>query len=287
MMNELELHNVTKKFNGKKYALNDFSLKMTNGVNGLLGPNGAGKSTLLKIIATISKPSGGGIRLNGKNIIKHPNYMRSQLGYLPQDFGIYPHLNAYEFLEYIAAMKGISSQGLKKRIEYLLEYMNLIQVAKNQLITYSGGMKQRIGLIQAILNDPQILILDEPAVGLDPIERLRFRELISGLAKDRLILLSSHIITDIQDMADKIIFINNGHLNCNSHPVDLMQTLKNKVYSIEIEQYNIGNFKSNYRVISSKHTTKGTVIRYISENPVQGSILQEPNLEDVYVNFTK
>lgn len=287
MMNELELHNVTKKFNGKKYALNDFSLKITNGVNGLLGPNGAGKSTLLKIIATISKPSGGGIRLNGKNIIKHPNYMRSQLGYLPQDFGIYPHLNAYEFLEYIAAMKGISSQGLKKRIEYLLEYMNLIQVAKNQLITYSGGMKQRIGLIQAILNDPQILILDEPAVGLDPIERLRFRELISGLAKDRLILLSSHIITDIQDMADKIIFINNGHLNCNSHPVDLMQTLKNKVYSIEIEQYNIGNFKSNYRVISSKHTTKGTVIRYISENPVQGSILQEPNLEDVYVNFTK
>lgn len=285
-MNELQLINIVKKYKGEKYALNDFSLTLTNGVNGLLGPNGAGKSTLLKIIATITNPTSGEIKLNDTNILKKPNFIRTKLGYLPQDFGIYPHLNAYEFLEYVAAMKGISSKGLKSKITYLLEYMNLIHDAKKPLFTFSGGMKQRIGLIQAILNDPEVLILDEPAVGLDPTERLRFRELVSELAKDRLIILSSHIMADIEDIADKIIFLKKGKVICNKEPQELLKSLENKIYSIIIENHNLKNFKSSHNIVSCRHTLKGTKIRYITDIPIAGSIAQEPNLEDVYINFT-
>lgn len=255
-------------------------------MNGLLGPNGAGKSTLLKIIATIANPTSGIIKLNDTNVLKNPNFMRSKLGYLPQDFGIYPHLNAYEFLEYVAAMKGISSKGLNNKITYLLEYMNLIHDAKKPLITFSGGMKQRIGLIQAILNDPEVLILDEPAVGLDPTERLRFKELVSELAKDRLIILSSHIMADIEDMADNIIFMKKGKLICNKEPQELLKSLENNIYSVIIENFNLKNFKSSHNIVSCRHSSKGTKIRYITDLPIAGSIAQEPNLEDVYINFT-
>jgi ABC-2 type transport system ATP-binding protein len=194
----LSIQHLSKKYNKGKYGLKDYSLNIENGILGLLGPNGAGKSTLMKIIATISKPSSGTIMLDEHGIVKEPNYIRKILGYLPQDFGVYANLNAYEFLEYIAAMKGVGGPNLRKRIEMLLEGVNLIEAAKQPIGTYSGGMKQRIGIAQALLNDPKVLIFDELTVGLDPEERVRFRNLISDLAQDCIIILSSHIVSDIE-----------------------------------------------------------------------------------------
>jgi ABC-2 type transport system ATP-binding protein len=194
----LSIQHLSKKYNKEKFGLKDYSLNIENGILGLLGPNGAGKSTLMKIIATISKPNSGTIMLDGHDIVKEPNYIRKILGYLPQDFGVYANLNAYEFLEYIAAMKGVGGPNLRKRIEMLLEGVNLIEAAKQPIGTYSGGMKQRIGIAQALLNDPKVLIFDELTVGLDPEERVRFRNLISDLAQDCIIILSSHIVSDIE-----------------------------------------------------------------------------------------
>jgi len=165
---ELTIKNLTKRYSPKKIGLNDYSINITSGILGLLGPNGAGKSTMIKMISTISKPTEGNILLNGEDILKKPNYMRKMLGYLPQDFGVYPNLNAYEFLNYMAAMKGVGGKGLKEKIDFLLEGLNLTEAAKNQLGTYSGGMVQRVGIAQALLNDPKVLIFDEPTVGLDP-----------------------------------------------------------------------------------------------------------------------
>lgn len=164
----LAIENLSKKYNKEKFGLTDYSLRIGNGILGLLGPNGAGKSTLMKIIATISQPTTGTLTLDGHDIVKDPNYIRKILGYLPQDFGVYANLNAYEFLAYIAAMKGVGGPNLQKRIELLLEGVNLVEAAKLPIGTYSGGMKQRIGIAQALLNDPKILIFDEPTVGLDP-----------------------------------------------------------------------------------------------------------------------
>jgi ABC-2 type transport system ATP-binding protein len=208
----LSINNLSKKYNKVKFGLQDYSLTIENGILGLLGPNGAGKSTLMKIIATISQPSGGTLTLDGHDIVKDPNHIRKILGYLPQDFGVYANLNAYEFLTYIAAMKGVGGPTLARRIEMLLEGVNLIESAKAPIGTYSGGMKQRIGIAQALLNDPKILIFDEPTVGLDPEERVRFRNLISDLAHDCIIILSSHIVSDIETIADHVAIMKSGSL---------------------------------------------------------------------------
>lgn len=176
----LVIQNLTKQYNKQKTGLSDYSITIEKGILGLLGLNGAGKSTLMKIIATISKPTKGTLFLDGQDIVENPDYIRRILGYLPQDFGVYPNLNAYEFLEYIAALKGVGGAVLRQRIDMLLEGVNLTADAKRPIGSYSGGMKQRIGIAQALLNDPKILIFDEPTVGLDPEERVRFRQLISG-----------------------------------------------------------------------------------------------------------
>ena len=207
---KLEILNISKQYSKEKYGLRDFSLTLENGILGLLGPNGAGKTTLMKIIATISKPTTGQVMLDGVDIAKEPNAMRAILGYLPQDFGVYPNLNAYEFLEYIAAMKGVGGDNLKARIEGLVESVNLTDVARKPIGTYSGGMKQRVGIAQVLLNDPKILIFDEPTVGLDPEERVRFRNLLSRLSYDRIIILSSHIVSDIETIADEVAIMKSG-----------------------------------------------------------------------------
>src|SRR6185503_3297678 len=209
---KISIQDISKRYNKDKYALKDFSLTIETGILGLLGPNGAGKSTLMKIIATISQPTSGTIELDGTNIQKDPDHIRKVLGYLPQDFGVYANLNAYEFLEYIAAMKGVGGSGLRKRVEALLEGVNLTESAKLPIGTYSGGMKQRIGIAQALLNDPKVLIFDEPTVGLDPEERMRFRNLISDLAQTSIIILSSHIVSDIETIADEVAIMQGGTL---------------------------------------------------------------------------
>jgi len=219
----LEINNLTKQYNKHKTGLEDYSITIEKGILGLLGPNGAGKSTLMKIIATISKPTSGTVFLNGKDIVKNPDYIRKMLGYLPQDFGVYPNLNAYEFLGYIAAMKGVGGKGLKQRIEMLLDGVNLTADAKKPIGTYSGGMKQRIGIAQALLNDPKVLIFDEPTVGLDPEERVRFRQLIASLAEDCIIILSSHIISDIETIADEVAIMDNGRLVTKGHQLEIIK----------------------------------------------------------------
>ena len=209
----LSIQHVTKYYRGVNVpALSDFTAELGSGIVGLLGPNGAGKSTLMRIIATITKPSKGTILWNTDDISKKPDLIRKDLGYLPQDFGVYPNLDADEFLQYLAALKGVDSKVAKKRIEDLLVFVNLIEARNRPLRDYSGGMKQRIGIAQALLNDPKILIVDEPTVGLDTEGRIRFRHLLAELSGDRVIILSTHIVSDIEAIANDIIIISKGHL---------------------------------------------------------------------------
>src|SRR3984885_14583299 len=248
---KISIQNISKRYNKEKYALKDFSLTIETGILGLLGPNGAGKSTLMKIIATISQPTNGTIELDGTNIQKDPDHIRKILGYLPQDFGVYANLNAYEFLEYIAAMKGVGGPGLRKRVEALIEGVNLTESAKLPIGTYSGGMKQRIGIAQALLNDPKVLIFDEPTVGLDPEERMRFRNLISDLANDCIVILSSHIVSDIETIADEVAIMKNGHLITKGLQAGIIENIKEKVFELEIESAALPIFKEKQMVINA------------------------------------
>lgn len=209
---EISIKGLTKKYKGDKFGLKDFNLELTNGILGLIGPNGAGKSTLMRILATISRPTAGTVTLNGVDIVKFPNQVRKVLGYLPQDFGVYPNLTAMEFLGYIAAIKGFSGKNIKARIEPLLDELNLAAVRNRPIGTYSGGMKQRIGIAQVLIGDPKLLILDEPTVGLDPEERIRFRNLLAELSGERIIILSSHIVSDIETIAGDIAIVYQGRV---------------------------------------------------------------------------
>lgn len=284
---QLEIQNVSKRYNKDTYALKDFSITIEKGILGLIGPNGAGKSSLLKMIATVSKPTDGIITLNKNNIIKDANYMRKQLGFLPQDFGVYPNLNAYEFLEYIAAMKGIGGKNLKPRISQLLEGLNLTEAAKKPIGSYSGGMKQRVGIAQALLNNPKIVIFDEPTVGLDPEERVRFRNLISDLANDCIVILSSHIVSDIDTIADKVAIMKNGNLITHGNQEHIISTVTNKVFETHINKEALTYFKTQHIVVSTTRKKGDLMVRYISENPVDDSTKKEANLEDAYLYLTK
>ncbi|MFK7814451.1 MAG: ABC transporter ATP-binding protein [Maribacter sp.] len=284
---KLEIQNVSKRYNKNKYGLQGFSLTIEKGILGLLGPNGAGKSTLMKMIATVSKPTDGLILLNKNNIVKDPNYIRKQLGFLPQDFGVYPNLNAFEFLEYIGAMKGVGGSTLKQRIGLLLEGLNLMDTAKKPIGTYSGGMKQRIGIAQALLNQPKIVIFDEPTVGLDPEERVRFRNLISDLANDSIVILSSHIVSDIDTIADDVVIMKNGKLISKGKPEEIIKVVDQKVFEVVIEKEHLQEFKNANLLVSTRRKEGKLLVRYIAEQQIENSILQEASLEDAYLYQTK
>lgn len=284
---KLDIQNVSKKYNSNTYGLKEYTLNIENGILGLLGPNGAGKSTLLKMIATISKPSNGSILLNKNNVVKDPNYMRKQLGYLPQDFGVYPNLNAYEFLEYMAALKGIGGTQLKQRIAFLLDGLNLTEVAKKPIGNYSGGMKQRIGIAQALLNHPKILLFDEPTVGLDPEERVRFRNLISELANDCIVILSSHIVSDIDTIADQVAIMKEGQLLCQGNQKTIIDTVKNKVFEITMKKEDVSGFINQHIILNTIRKKETVIVRYISETPIKSAMPCEATLEDAYLYTTK
>jgi len=217
---EISVKHLSKKYKSNKYGLKDFNLELKNGILGLIGPNGAGKSTLMRILATISRPTEGQVTLDGVDIVKYPDTVRKVLGYLPQDFGIYPNLTAVEFLEYIAAIKGFSGKGIRLRIEALLDELNLTAVRNRAIGSYSGGMKQRIGIAQVLIGDPKLLILDEPTVGLDPEERIRFRNLLADLSGERIVILSSHIVSDIESVAGEIAIVFQGRVLEHTFPVE-------------------------------------------------------------------
>lgn len=283
----LVIQHLSKSYSKEKQGLKDYSITIEPGILGLLGPNGAGKSTLMKIIATISKPTQGSMTLNDHDLVKEPDYIRKVLGYLPQDFGVYPNLNAYEFLEYMAAVKGVGGANLRKRIEMLLEGVNLIEAAKRPIGTYSGGMKQRIGIAQALLNDPKVLIFDEPTVGLDPEERVRFRNLISDLASDCIIILSSHIVSDIETIADEVAIMRNGTLILKGTQAEVMKTTEGKVFETVIENQLLAEFKNKYHVVNTIRQKDKIRVRYLSDQPVDASMPMIASLEDAYLSLTK
>jgi ABC-2 type transport system ATP-binding protein len=285
----LVIKSLTKQYNKHKTGLSDYSITIEKGVLGLLGPNGAGKSTLMKIIATISKPTTGTLFLNGEDIVANPDSIRKVLGYLPQDFGVYPNLNAYEFLAYIAAMKGVGGKDLRKRIDMLLEGVNLTADAKRPIGTYSGGMKQRIGIAQALLNDPKVLIFDEPTVGLDPEERVRFRQLISDLADDCIIILSSHIVSDIETIADEVAIMKNGILLNKAAQPDIIKLVEGKVFEVIVDNSALAAIKSKHQVIDTSRQKEQTKVRFISKTnePEPAATLANATLEDAYLFLTQ
>ncbi|MBJ8027803.1 ABC transporter ATP-binding protein [Bacillus cereus group sp. N21] len=282
---ELIIDHVTKKY-GEKIALNDCSLHLKPGVLGLLGPNGAGKSTLMRMLATIEQPTNGSVIWDGENIQKKPKLLRSQLGYLPQDFGVYPNMNAIEFLEYIAATKGLSMSSSKKRINELLEALNLMNDRKRLLGSYSGGMRQRVGIAQALLNDPKLLIVDEPTVGLDPEERIRFRNLLSSLSSNRIVILSTHIVTDIESIASDIALLSKGNVLAHMRPEQLLKHVEGKVWVWVIPASELHHVQKKYIVSSAIHRSDGIHARIVSSNaPSAKAHIIAASLEDAYLYY--
>jgi len=283
---KLETSNLGKQYRRDFWGLKDFSLEIGPGILGLLGPNGAGKSTFMRMLATITKPTDGTITWNGTDIVKSPDTMRAVLGYLPQDFGVYPNLTAIEFLEYIAAIKGLNSNATKRRIDELLQVVNLVESAKRPLGGYSGGMKQRVGIAQALLNDPQLLIVDEPTVGLDPEERVRFRNLLSDLSGERIVILSTHIVSDVEATATRIVLINKGLLLRESAPEDLLKELDGKVWEWTVSSDDLTALKGKHIVSGTIRRSDGVQVRVVSEDKPDANAQRiSPNLEDAYLYF--
>jgi len=285
---ELIIHSVSKKYRQQVWGLRDFSLQIKPGVLGLLGPNGAGKSTLMRILATITLPTHGTVSWNGTNIVQNPNGLRQSLGYLPQDFGVYPNLNAIEFLEYIAAMKGISPRVAHQRIDELLQLVNLTDAAHRPLGGYSGGMKQRIGIAQALLNDPSLLIVDEPTVGLDPEERVRFRHLLSELSGERLVILSTHIVSDVEATATSIAIMAGGQLLNHATPEALLQKVEGKVWKWLAPMTDLPEIKKNHLLSGTIRHGEQTLVRVIADQqPHADAEAVAPTLEDAYLACLK
>src|SRR5271156_6109791 len=229
---KLVIEGVSKKYAGKLWGLRDLRMEIGPGVVGLLGPNGAGKSTLMRILATVTRPTEGRVLWNDADIARTPDGLRSVLGYLPQDFGVYAHLTAREFLEYLAAAKGLDAAAARRRIDELLGVVNLGEVRDRALGGFSGGVKQRVGIAKALLNDPQLLIVDEPTAGLDPEERVRFRNLLSELSGERIVILSTHIVSDVEAVATSIAILAHGQLLAHGAPEALLASVSGKVWEV-------------------------------------------------------
>ena len=280
----LKIEAVGKQYSGGNWALRDFSLELRPGVLGLLGPNGAGKSTLMRILATITRASAGRVTWNGVDISREPDGLRATLGYLPQDFGVYPNLNAQEFLEYIAAAKGLDAATARQRIEELLQLVNLTDARKRPLGGFSGGMRQRAGIAQALLNDPKLLIVDEPTAGLDPEERVRFRNLLSELSGERIVILSTHIVSDVEATATHIGLINQGRLVAQAAPEDLLRGAEGKVWEWVMPSAELAAAKSRLLISGTLRRSDGVRVRAVaSAPPVPGAQTVAPNLEDAYL----
>ncbi len=283
---KLLIENLSKQYRRDVWGLRDFSIEFCDGILGLLGPNGAGKSTFMRMLATITKPTEGKILWNGVDIVKSPDTLRDVLGYLPQDFGVYPNLNAIELLEYMAAIKGLSAPSAKKRIDELLQLVNLTDAAKRPLGGYSGGMKQRVGIAQALLNDPQLLIVDEPTVGLDPEERVRFRNLLSDLSGERIIILSTHIVSDVEATATRIALVSKGRLLRAAAPEDLLKELDGKVWEWTVPSDDLPALKQKHIVSGTIRRSDGVQVRVVSgTQPKVEARSVSPNLEDAYLFF--
>ena len=277
--------NLTKRF-GDFTAVDDMNIRITNGVYGLLGANGAGKTTLMRMICTLLTPTSGQILCDGKDIQKMEGEYRNLLGYLPQEFGFYPEFSVKDYLLYIASLKGIRPVVAKKRVKELLEQVGLSKAANKKMKKLSGGMKRRVGIAQAILNNPKILILDEPTAGLDPTERVRFRNMISELSKERIVILSTHIVSDVEYIANEIWLMKNGRLMQQGSPDVVLDSMPEKVWSFVTSQAEAEKFMKQYKVSNMKTDRDGVELRIISaQQPSASAEAVQPNLEDVFLYY--
>lgn len=280
----LEIKNLTKTFGDLK-ALDDVSLTLKPGLFGLLGPNGAGKSTLMRTLATLQEPTSGTVHFNGVDITERPDTVRSVLGYLPQDFGVYPRMSALQLLDHIAILKGITDKSARKdQVESLLQMVNLWTHRTASVSTYSGGMRQRFGVAQALLGDPQLIIVDEPTAGLDPLERQRFLDILSRAGDEKIIILSTHIIEDVRDLCNDMGVMGNGRLIIRGAPEDLVSEIDGKVWTQRVDSdEDVDNMKATMPVLSTRRLRGQTVVSVLSDtSPGKDWTKRETLLEDAY-----
>lgn len=282
---ELKLENLTKRFQDIT-AVDDVSCTLTTGVYGLLGVNGAGKTTLMRMICTLLKPTEGVIRWDGQEIFGLDGAYRRILGYLPQDFGFYPDFTVREYLRYVASIKGLRPAVARQRAAMLLQQVGLSKVENKKMKKLSGGMKRRAGIAQAMLNDPKILILDEPTAGLDPNERIRFRNLISELAQDRLVLLSTHIVSDIEYIANEILLMKDGRICLSGTTEELTVGMPEQVWQVHAARDEVASYMKRYKVSNIKTLHGGAQLRILSASKPSGdAVLEEATLEDVFLHY--
>lgn len=281
---ELEIRNISKRY-GKKTAVRDVNLSLTPGVWGLIGANGAGKTTLMRMLTGILTPSSGRVLYDGIDISDLGEAYRNALGYLPQSFGFYPEFNVVDYLEYVATLKGLGKRVYRDKIDELLDLLNLTEVRKKPIKKLSGGMQRRVGIAQALLNDPDILILDEPTSGLDPGERVRFRNLLSEFAHDRIVIISTHIVSDVEYIAAQNMIMKDGRIVDVGETDKLLEAVAGKVFTADVRQDDLARYERAVRMVSMRGEPDGGVgVRYISDAPViPGSCPAEPRLEDLYL----
>lgn len=282
---KLQMVNVTRKF-GDFCAVDDLNLTITNGVYGLLGVNGAGKTTLMRMICTLLPPTSGKILCDGKDIFKMDGEYRNLLGYLPQEFGFYPDFTVKDYLMYIASLKGIRSMIAGKRVKELLEQVGLAKSVNKKMKKLSGGMKRRAGIAQAMLNNPKILILDEPTAGLDPTERVRFRNLISELSEERIVILSTHIVSDVEYIANEIWLMKEGQIVQQGDLDHMLASMRENVYACEVSQAEATKMMKQFKVSNMKAERGMVELRIIADQPpIHGASVVEPTLEDVFLYY--
>jgi ABC-2 type transport system ATP-binding protein len=283
---DLSIDMVSKRYDRDRWALHEVTLRLGGGVLGLVGPNGAGKSTLLRMLATVLAPSEGRITWEGQDVVRHPGALRRALGYLPQDFGAYPQLTAREFLRYIGELKGLEGQRLQRQVESVLEAVNLRADGNRRLRGFSGGMTRRLGIAQALLNEPRLLVLDEPTAGLDPSERIRFRELIAALGGERLVVLSTHIISDVEAMATDLVLLQAGRVTWAGLPEGLLADAEGQVWSLTVDTAEFERLRAQHRVSAAVRRADGMQMRLIAATiPHPEAVSVAPTLEDAYLIF--
>ena len=282
-MAELNIKQLNKTYHGEILAMDDISISIKSGMFGLLGPNGAGKSTLMRTIATLQKPDAGTISFNGIDILESPKEFRSHLGYLPQEFGVYPRITAEQLLSHLATLKGINNKNERKElVDYLLERTNLFDKKNKSVKGFSGGMKQRIGIAQALIGNPKILIVDEPTAGLDPGERNRFYDLLSDVGKDVIVILSTHIVDDVRELCTEMAIMDFGKIVFQGKPQDGINELNGKVFEKHIKKTELDKYKKEFNVISNRLIGGNPVIHVLAEKIDKTFKKIEPTLEDVF-----